>query len=45
MMTDVRNNDRCIWDTFEESGHMFDRIKAYIPPVWNRRKVMGLNER
>ncbi|XP_060068307.1 uncharacterized protein LOC132548457 [Ylistrum balloti] len=44
-MTDVRNNKRCIWDTFDESGRIFDRIKAYIPPVWNHRKVLGLNER
>ncbi|XP_021374477.1 probable prolyl 4-hydroxylase 3 isoform X2 [Mizuhopecten yessoensis] len=44
-MTDVRNNDRCIWDTLEESGKILNRIKPYLPPVWNHHKLVGLNER
>lgn len=44
-MTDVRNSERCIWDTFEESGNIFNRIKPYLPPVWKHRKIVALNER
>ncbi|XP_033751897.1 probable prolyl 4-hydroxylase 3 [Pecten maximus] len=44
-MTDVRNNERCIWDTFDESGKIFNRIRPYLPPVWKHRKLLALNER
>ena len=44
-MTDVRNNSRCIWDTFEEVDKIWKRIEPFVPDVWNNRKVIGLNER
>ena len=44
-MTDVRNNDRCIWDSQEEVDKIWNRIKEYIPKVFKGRKVLGLNER
>ena len=45
MCTDVRNSSRCVWDSVEETGKLWDRIKQYIPPVWANRNVLGLNER
>ncbi|KAL4230857.1 hypothetical protein ACF0H5_011231 [Mactra antiquata] len=45
MMKDVRNNSRCIWDSFEEADRIWQRIKEFIPETWMCRKVMGLNER
>lgn len=45
MMKDVRNNTRCIWDSFEEADRIWQRIKQHIPEAWANRKVMGLNER
>ncbi|XP_045202904.2 uncharacterized protein LOC123556340 [Mercenaria mercenaria] len=45
MMKDVRNNTRCIWDSFEEADRIWQRIKKYIPETWESRKVMALNER
>lgn len=44
-MTDVRNNDRCIIDSFEEAGKLWQRVKAYIPAEWKGHSVLGLNER
>ena len=44
-MTDIRNNDRCIWDSPEEVDKIWNRIKNFIPKVWNGREVLGLNER
>ena len=44
-MTDIRNNDRCIWDSQEEVEKIWNRIKNFIPKVWNGREVLGLNER
>ncbi|KAL8601955.1 hypothetical protein ACOMHN_008447 [Nucella lapillus] len=45
MMTDVRNSDRCIVDSFEEADKIWQRIKSFVPSDWNGRKVLGLNER
>lgn len=45
MMTDVRNSDRCIIDSFEESNKIWQRIKPFIPAVWKGHRVLGLNER
>ncbi|KAK3585396.1 hypothetical protein CHS0354_020108 [Potamilus streckersoni] len=45
LMTDVRNSSRCIWDSFEEAGKIWNRIKEFIPEVWNNRKALCLNER
>ena len=41
----VRNNYRCIVDSFEKSSEMWDRIKHLIPKQWKGRKALGLNER
>lgn len=44
-MKDVRNNTRCIWDSFEEADRIWQRIRQHIPETWAKKKVMGLNER
>lgn len=44
-MTDVRNSSRCIWDSDEEAGKIWERIKDHIPERVRGRKVLGLNER
>ncbi|WAQ99481.1 hypothetical protein MAR_023854 [Mya arenaria] len=44
-MTDVRNNTRCIWDTTEEADRIWQRIKEHVPKEFQKRKVLGLNER
>jgi len=44
-MTDVRNNGRCIIDDENYAYNLWTRIKDYIPPVFKRRQVLGLNER
>lgn len=44
-MTDVRNNDRCIWDSKDEVDKIWARVKDFIPAVWKGRRVLGLNER
>ncbi|CAF1368375.1 unnamed protein product [Didymodactylos carnosus] len=45
-MPDFRNSDRCIIDSFEMAGEIWQRIKLYIPEEWHpNRKVIGLNER
>lgn len=45
LMTDIRNNSRCIWDTFEEVDKIWKRIQPFVPDVRYNRKVIGLNER
>lgn len=45
LMPEVRNNYRCIVDSFEKSAEIWDRIKHLIPEQWKGRKVLGLNER
>jgi hypothetical protein len=44
-MTDVRNSDRCIIDSFEDAEKIWLRIKPFIPEKWSGHKVLGLNER
>ena len=44
-MTDVRNNDRSIIDSFGLSGELWDRIKPFIPENYKDHEVVGLNER
>lgn len=44
-MKDVRNNDRCIWDSVEEADRIWHRIVDYIPKQWSNYSVVGLNER
>jgi hypothetical protein len=45
LMTDVRNNDRCIIDDEKMAQIIFDRIKSYIPNTWKECELVGLNER
>ncbi|UJR30379.1 hypothetical protein I4U23_017914 [Adineta vaga] len=45
LMTDVRNNDRCIIDDENMAQQLFERIKSYLPETWNDYKLVGLNER
>jgi len=42
---DVRNNDRCMIDDVEMAQKLFERIKSYLPNVWNKYQLVGLNER
>lgn len=44
-MTDVRNNDRSIIDSFGLSGELWERLKPFIPETFKGHKVVGLNER
>jgi len=45
LMTDIRNHDRCIVDDVHMASILFERIKSYLPEVWNNYKLIGLNER
>ena len=45
LMTDVRNNDRCIIDDVGMAEKLFKRIKPYLPEVWEGYQLVGLNER
>ncbi|XP_028392573.1 uncharacterized protein LOC114517123 isoform X2 [Dendronephthya gigantea] len=45
LMPEVRNNYRCIVDSFEKAAEIWDRIKHLIPEKWRGRKALGLNER
>merc|ERR1711974_22902 len=45
LRTDVRNSKRCIIDSQERAGLIFERIKSHLPQTWNSRPVVGLNER
>jgi predicted 2-oxoglutarate/Fe(II)-dependent dioxygenase YbiX len=40
-----RNNQRCIIDSKERAGFIWERIKNYIPETWKSHPVVGLNER
>ena len=45
MRTDIRNNDRAIFDDQELAAEMWDRVAPFVPsPLWKRRAI-GLNER
>jgi len=45
LMTDFRNNDRCIIDDIDMANILFERIKSYLPEKWENYKLVGLNER
>src|ERR1700722_4465880 len=45
LVTDVRNNDRCMIDDAPMAQKLFERIKSYLPTVWNNHQLVGLNER
>jgi hypothetical protein len=45
LVTDVRNNDRCMIDDVDMTQKLFERIKSYLPNVWKTHQLVGLNER
>jgi len=45
LMTDVRNNDRCIIDDPKVAAVIYERIRKYVPQTWRGCKAVGLNER
>jgi len=45
LMSDFRNNDRCIIDDIPMANLLFERIKSYLPEIWKGYKIVGLNER
>jgi len=42
---DYRNNSRCMIDSFEIGDHIFNRVKAWLPEIWDKRKLLSCNER
>jgi len=45
LVTDVRNNDRCMIDDVDMAQKIFERIQTYLPKVWKNCQLVGLNER
>ncbi|EFA78723.1 hypothetical protein PPL_08184 [Heterostelium album PN500] len=45
LMTDVRNNDRCIIDSEEMANKIYDRIKHLLPADFHNHDMIELNER
>ena len=45
LMTDFRNNDRCVIDDFDMAKSLFERIKLYLPQQWEGYEIVELNER
>ena len=45
LMTDLRNNDRCMIDDVDMAKKIFERIKEYLPKTWKSHTLVGLNER
>ena len=43
--TEVRNNDRVIFDSAELAQEVWRRVALDLPPVWAARGLSGLNER
>lgn len=43
--TEVRNNDRVIFDSPELALEVWNRVAPDLPPVWMARGLAGLNER
>ena len=43
--TTNRNSKRCIVDSEDQAGWLWDKIKDFIPDTWNSYPVVGLNER
>ena len=43
--TTYRNSKRCIVDSEDKAGWLWDKIKDFIPDTWNSYPVVGLNER
>ncbi|KAF9907674.1 hypothetical protein EC991_010706 [Linnemannia zychae] len=44
-MPGYRDGKRCIIDDREFARQLWERIKAHVPPVWEGRPVVGMNER
>ncbi|KAG9068722.1 hypothetical protein KI688_011005 [Linnemannia hyalina] len=44
-MPGYRDGKRCIVDDVQFAKDVWERVKAYIPPVWEGRPVVGMNER
>lgn len=42
---EVRNNNRVILDDTKLAETIWQRLKAFVPPVFEDRQVLGLNER
>ncbi|CAF4559491.1 unnamed protein product, partial [Didymodactylos carnosus] len=46
LMSNFRNNDRCVIDDVNLANEIYRRIKSYIPKEWKiQYEVVGLNER
>ncbi|EGC34307.1 hypothetical protein DICPUDRAFT_153517 [Dictyostelium purpureum] len=45
LMTNIRNNERCIIDSEEMADKLYQRIKNYIPETISNCKKVSLNER
>jgi len=45
LATEVRNNDRVIFDSPELALEVWKRVALDLPPVWMARGLAGLNER
>lgn len=43
--SDVRNNDRVIFDSADLAQTVWRRVALELPPVWMARGIAGLNER
>lgn len=45
LMTDVRNNTRCIVDSVPDAAEIYRRIEQWLPKTMDRRKILSVNER
>ncbi|KAF2074336.1 hypothetical protein CYY_004357 [Polysphondylium violaceum] len=45
LMTDIRNNDRCIIDSEEMADKIYQRVKQFIPDTFHFKDKVSLNER
>lgn len=45
MNKDYRNSDRCMIDSPLCAAEIFRRIRPHLPPIVNKKKLSGLNER
>lgn len=43
--TDVRNNERVIFDDESLAAKLLDRVRDHVPAVMRKRKLVGANER
>ncbi|CAF2806600.1 unnamed protein product [Rotaria sp. Silwood2] len=45
LMSNIRNNDRCMINDVAMAQTIFERIKTYLPNVFKNHQLVGLNER